>query len=63
MPRVMALKITDAIRRKPEITLDQLSEEVGIARRTLVRYIGVLKENGRIERVGGKRYGHWGINE
>ena len=63
MPRVMALKITDAIRRKPEITLDQLSEEVGIARRTLVRYIGALKETGRIERVGGKRYGHWEINE
>ena len=59
----MALKITDVIRRKPEITLDQLSEEVGIARRTLVRYMSALKETGRIERVGGKRYGHWEINE
>lgn len=59
----MALKITDVIRRKPEITLDQLSEEVGIARRTLVRYMSAFKETGRIERVGGKRYGHWEINE
>ncbi|MCR5322315.1 MAG: helix-turn-helix domain-containing protein [Lachnospiraceae bacterium] len=59
----MALKITDVIRRKPEITLDQLSEEVGIARRTLVRHMSALKETGRIERVGGKRYGHWEINE
>ena len=25
--------------------------------------INALKEAGRIERVGGKRYGHWEINE
>ena len=58
----MALKIIEKIRSKPDITLDQLSEEVGIARRTLVRYMSVLKETGRIERVGGKRYGHWEVN-
>ena len=43
--------------------LDQLSAEAGIARRSLVRYMNVLKESGRIERVGGKRYGHWDILE
>jgi len=59
----MALKIIEIIRSKPDITLDQLSAEAGIARRTLVRYMSALKEAGRIERVGGKRYGHWEINE
>ena len=54
----MALRITEEIRSKSDITLDQLSEKVGIARRTLVRYMSVLKETGRIERIGGKRYGH-----
>ena len=54
----MAFRIIDEIRRKPEITLDQLSEQVGIARRTLVRYMNVLKKEKRIERVGGRRYGH-----
>ena len=34
----MALRIIDEIRRTPKITFDQLSEQVGIARRTLVRY-------------------------
>ena len=58
----MALKIIEIIRSKPDITLDQLSAEAGIARRTLVRYMSVLKEAGRIECVGGKRYGHWEIN-
>jgi len=53
----------EIIRSKPDITLDQLSAEVGIARRTLVRYMSALKEAGRIERVGGKRYGHWEIRD
>ena len=59
----MALKIIEIIRSKPDITLDQLSAESGIARRTLVRYMRGLKDAGRIERIGGKRYGHWRINE
>lgn len=59
----LALKIIEIIRSKPDITLDQLSAEAGIARRTLVRYMSALKEAGRIERVGGKRYGHWEIND
>lgn len=59
----LALKIIEIIRSKPDITLDQLSAETGIARRTLVRYMSALKEAGRIERVGGKRYGHWEIRD
>lgn len=59
----LALKIIEIIRSKPDITLDQLSAEAGIARRTLVRYMSALKEAGRIERVGGKRYGHWEIRD
>ena len=58
----MALKIIEIIRSKPDITLDKLSEEAGIARRTLVRYMSNLKDEGRIERIGGKRYGHWQLN-
>ena len=59
----LALKIIEIICSKPDITLDQLSAETGIARRTLVRYMSALKEAGRIERVGGKRYGHWEIRD
>ena len=59
----MAYKIIEVIRSKPDITLDQLSTETGIARRTLARYMSALKEAGRIERVGGKRYGHWEIRD
>ena len=36
---------------------------MGVTRRVVQKYINVLKEAGRIERVGGKRYGHWKIND
>ena len=48
MDDTMALKIIEIIRSKPDITLDQLSAEAGIARRTLVRYMSGLKDAGRI---------------
>ena len=57
----LALKIIEIVRRNPEITLDQLSLEAGIARRTLTRHMSMLKEAGRIERIGGKRFGYWEI--
>ena len=59
----MALKIIEIIYNNPDITLDQLSADAGIARRTLVRYMNALKDSGRLERVGGKRYGHWKTND
>lgn len=60
---VLALKTIEAIKEDPSNTIDQISERTGIARRTLVRYMDVLREEGRIEEIGGKRYGHWKINE
>lgn len=59
----LALKIIEAIKENSEITIDELSVKTGIARRTLVRYMGILQEENRIIRVGGKRYGHWQIND
>jgi hypothetical protein len=34
-----------------------------VPHRTLQRKIDEMKRNGRIERVEGKRYGHWQVNE
>ena len=41
--------------------LKNLSNTLGIARRTLVRYMNRLQEDNKIKRVGGRRYGHWEI--
>ena len=57
----MALKIIEALQSEPSITMDNLSQTLGIARRTLVRHMNKLQEDNRIKRVGGRRYGHWEI--
>ena len=42
---------------------EALGEKMGVTRRVVQKYINVLKEARRIERVGSKRYGHWKIND
>jgi len=61
MDGTMALRIMDALRAEPSATMDNLSNTLGIARRTLVRYMNRLQEDNKIKRVGGRRYGHWEI--
>ena len=61
MDGTMALRIMDALRAEPSATMDNLSNTLGIASRTLVRYMNRLQEDNKIKRVGGRRYGHWEI--
>ena len=61
MDGTMALRIIEVLQTEPSITMDNLSQNLGIARRTLVRYMNKLQEENRIKRVGGRRYGHWEI--
>ena len=59
----MVLKIIEILKEKPDISQEALGENMGVTRRVVQKYINVLKEAGRIERVGGKRYGHWEIKK
>ena len=61
MDGTMALRIVSAIKKEPSVTMDQLSERLSVARRTLVRYMNILQENKRIKRVGSKRFGRWEV--
>lgn len=63
MDGTMALRILETVRTEPSITMDSLSDTLGIPRRTLVRYMNRLQEENKIRRVGGRRYGHWEIIE
>ena len=63
MDGTMALRILETVRTEPSITMDSLSDTLGIPRRTLVRYMNRLQEENKIRRVGGRRYGHWEIVE
>ena len=59
----MVLKIIEILKEEPDISQDAIGERLGTTRRVIQKNIKVLKEAGRIERVGGKRYGHWEIHE
>ena len=59
----MVIKIIEKIKEQPDISQEALGESIGVTRRVVQKYINALKEAGRIERVGGKRYGHWEIKE
>lgn len=56
-------KIIHILANKPEISQKALAEELEIPYRTLQRRMAELMQEGRIERVGGKRYGHWAVKE
>jgi ATP-dependent DNA helicase RecG len=56
-------KILDIIKKKPEITQDQIAEIVGISRRGIEWNLKKLKESGILKRVGGRKSGHWEIIE
>ena len=45
---------------EPSISIDRLSAILGIERSRLTRMINVLKDKGKVERVGGTR-GKWKI--
>ena len=57
----MVLRIIDILKEQPDISQNALGESLGVTRRVVKKYINALKEAGRIERVGGKRFGHWEI--
>ena len=56
-------KIIHILADKPEISQQALAEELEIPYRTLQRRMAELMQEGRIERIGGKRYGHWAVKE
>ncbi|MCR4611188.1 MAG: helix-turn-helix domain-containing protein [Lachnospiraceae bacterium] len=61
MDDAMVLRIVEILKEQPDISQEALGESLGVTRRVVQKFIKVLKETGRIERVGGKRYGHWKV--
>lgn len=59
----IVLRIIEKMKNQPDISQEALGESLGVTRRVIQKYINVLKDSGRLERVGGKRYGHWKIND
>lgn len=51
------------MRKNDRITVTEISEALETPKRTIEREIKKLRENNRVVREGGNRYGHWQIND
>jgi Fic family protein len=56
-------KIIDSIKKNPHITITELAEIIGIARKNIVNNMKNLQDSGRIVRHGAKKNGWWEVVE
>lgn len=56
-------KILNLIKENPFITQEELSEIVGIARKSIISNMKKLQENGLIKRVGADKNGYWQVED
>ena len=57
----LAERILSVLSENNSITINQISEQLGVSKRTIEREIRSLRDSGKIIRAGGKRFGHWEI--
>ena len=57
----LALQIIANLKADPFVSYDELSELMGVPRRTIARRIKDLTDAGRIRRIGAAKNGHWEI--
>lgn len=57
----MVLRIIEILKEEPAISQEELGKRLDVSRRIIQKYITVLKEEGKIVRKGGKRYGVWKV--
>ncbi|WP_319574160.1 HTH domain-containing protein [uncultured Desulfobacter sp.] len=53
--------MVELLSRNNRITIKELAGELGVSDRTVKKHIKVLKDNGRLVRVGPDRGGYWKI--
>ncbi len=58
----MEHKILEILQEEPDISQEALGKKLGTTRRIIQKNMKLLQEAGRIERVGGKRYGRWEVH-
>ena len=55
--------INNSIKKNPNITIKQLSEQCNISTRTIQRILSNLKESEIITRIGSDKTGYWKVKE
>ncbi len=61
MSEKMSEKILDLIRYNSKVTTNELAEKLEVSTKTVERALKVLKEENQIERIGGRKEGHWEV--
>ena len=59
----MADGIIALIRENPAVIQTEMADKLKVSAPTIKRTMKTLSDEGRIVRIGGKRYGHWQIND
>ena len=55
--------IITLIKSNPYITQGEMAEVIEVSVPSIKRTMKILSDSGKIVRKGGKRYGHWKVNE
>ena len=53
--------VVDEIRARPKIRMSEIAVKYQVTKRTVERVFSKLTQEGKIARVGGKRFGHWEV--
>ncbi len=57
------VKILNLIESNSQITKKEMAERIGISTTAIDKHIDTLKQKNILERVGGRKEGHWRIIE
>ena len=56
-------KILTMVRANPKVTAQKMALALGVTDKTIKRHLKALREQGRIQRVGSDKAGHWEVIE
>ena len=51
------------LKTNPYIKTKELAKELGVSLRTVKSMVAILKKEGKLERIGGKKYGYWKVKQ
>lgn len=51
------------LKTNPSIKTEELAKEMGVSLRTVKNIVAILKKEGKLERIGGKKYGYWKVKQ
>lgn len=51
------------LKTNPSIKTEELAKELGVSLRTVKSIVANLKKEGKLERIGGKKYGYWKVKQ